>query len=131
MTHPSARSHSHRTPSLLFIAALAALAGSCSYGIRDIPSVPEEPTFNHDVYPLYADHCLLCHGSPPDRGAPAYFRLDTYDDSTGVAGAKRMAAAALDGIQSKKMPPAAKDGDGVGPNGLKMIELWVQNGMPQ
>jgi len=116
---------------LLFVTALTALTGSCNYGIRDLGSVPDNPTFNRDVYPLFADHCLVCHGSPPDRGAPTYFRLDTYDDSPGAAGANSMASAALADVESGRMPPAARDGDAVGPNGLQMLQTWVKNGSPQ
>jgi hypothetical protein len=100
---------------------------SCNYGIRDIGSVPDNPTFNRDIYPLYADHCLVCHSSPPDRGAPGYFRLDVFDDTGNVAGAKSMASAAYVDVQSGKMPPAARGGDGVGPNGLRMLELWSKS----
>jgi hypothetical protein len=114
-----------------FIFVMTMLTASCSYGIRDIGSVPDNPTFNGDVYPLYADHCLICHGSPPDRGAPSYFRLDVYGDSDAVAGAQSMAAAAVADVQSGKMPPASRDGDGVGPNGLQLLQRWVQLGAPQ
>jgi hypothetical protein len=114
------------TISILFISLLG-----CNYGIRDIGSVPDKPTFNRDIYPLYADHCLVCHGSPPNRGAPSYFRLDTYDDVGDVAGAKTMAGASLLAVQSVRMPPAAQSGDGIGPNGLQMLQKWVQNGSPQ
>jgi hypothetical protein len=113
---------------LLFLSGPTA---ACNYGIRDISSVPDHPTFNRDIYPLYADHCLVCHSSPPDRGAPSYFRLDTYDDTTDAAGAKSMAAAALGDVRSGRMPPAASNGDGVGPNGLLMLERWVQDDSPR
>jgi hypothetical protein len=116
---------------VVFIIALSGLAASCNYGIRDVTSVPDNPTFNGDIYPLFADHCLVCHGSPPNRGAPAYFRLDTYDNQGAVTGAKDMAAWALGDVQSGRMPPAATSGDGVGPNGLQMLKRWVDNGCPQ
>jgi len=118
------------TKLLLYLLAVGALVG-CNYGIRDVPSVPDNPTFNRDIYPLFADHCVVCHGSPPDRGAPGYFRLDRYADGDGVAGAKNMAASALGDVQSGRMPPAAKAGDGVGPNGLEMLLRWVQNEAPE
>jgi hypothetical protein len=113
------------------VAVTVALTASCHYGIADIPSVPDNPTYNRDIYPLYNDHCLLCHGSPPDRGAPGYFRLDVYDDIGGVAGAQSMAASSLGDIKSGRMPPAAKNGDGVGPHGLEMLQKWVDDGAPR
>jgi len=112
---------------LLFLTASVA---ACNYGIRDIGSVPDNPTFNRDIYPLYADHCLVCHSSPPDRGAKSYFRLDTYDDVGDTAGAKTMASDALGQVKSGRMPPGAASGDGVGPNGLQMLERWVQQDSP-
>jgi mono/diheme cytochrome c family protein len=111
--------------------ALTAITGSCHYGVADIPNVPDNPTYNGNVYPLYADHCLVCHGSPPNRGAPGYFRLDVYDDANGVSGAKTMAGSALRRVNGKTMPPAAQSGDGVGPNGVQMLQKWVDSGSPQ
>jgi mono/diheme cytochrome c family protein len=116
---------------LAFAAAALVLATSCHYGVEDLARVPEQPTFNRDIYPLFADHCLVCHGSPPKRGAPTYFRLDVYHDVAGVAGAKSMAAAALADVRSGKMPPAARAGDGVGPNGIAALQKWVDDGAPQ
>jgi hypothetical protein len=116
--------------SLLVVLVAAVLPGACNYGIRDVSSVPDHPTFNGNIYPLFADHCLLCHSSPPNRGAPDNFRLDVYDDQGNVAGAKTMSGWALKDVQSGRMPPAGS-GDGVGPNGLRMLERWVEIGLPQ
>jgi hypothetical protein len=126
MMMPKGSTAVQTTALLLFMSA-----ASCNYGIRDVGSVPDNPTFNRDIYPLYADHCLVCHGSPPNRGAPGYFRLDRYDDSGDVAGAKTMAGTSLSAVESGRMPPEAKSGDGVGPNGLQMLKKWLQNGSPQ
>jgi hypothetical protein len=117
--------------SLLAVVVVVAFAGSCHYGIADISAVPDKPTYNADVYPLFRDHCLVCHGFPPDRGAPSYFRLDVYDDTNGVPGAMSMAFSALADVKSNRMPPTAKAGEGVGPNGLAMLQKWVDNGTPQ
>ena len=117
--------------SFLAVLVLVALAGSCHYGVADISAVPDNPTYNTDVYPLFRDHCLLCHSSPPDRGAPSGFRLDVYDDTNGVTGAMNMAGSALYDVQKNRMPPTAKGGEGVGPNGQAMLKKWVDNGAPQ
>lgn len=112
------------------LAAVLALAGSCHYGVADIASVPDYPTYAKDVRPLLYDHCLLCHGSSPIRGAPSYFRLDVYDDTDDVFGAKTMAFTVLSSVKNVRMPPAAKDGDGIGPNGLALLERWIDQGTP-
>lgn len=116
---------------LAVVITMGALAGSCHYGVADISGVPDSPTYNADVYPLYRDHCLVCHGSPPDRGAPSNFRLDVYDSTDTVLGAMDMAGSAAGDVKTNKMPPAAKVGDGVGPNGQAMLKKWVESGAPQ
>ena len=117
--------------SLLAVVALVTFSVSCKYGVSDINGVPENPTYDHDIHPLYADHCLLCHSSPPDRGAKPYFRLDVYADTNSVSGAMNMAATAFNNVKSGRMPPSAKDGDGIGPNGQAMLQKWVDHGAPQ
>jgi hypothetical protein len=110
--------------------ALVVLSGSCRYGVTDIPSVPDHPTYTRDIFPLYADHCLVCHASPPNRGAPSNFRLDAYGDDTdkGVAGAGTYAETCLQEVKDNEMPPAAKSGEGIGPKGLEMLQRWVDQG---
>ena len=115
----------------LAVVVIGAFSGSCSYSVNDISAIPDSPTYSRDVFPLYRDHCFVCHSSPPDRGAPSYFRLDVYDTASGVAGAMGMASSALGDVTSKRMPPTAKGGEGVGPNGQAMLQKWVDNGTPQ
>ena len=117
--------------SFLAVLVTVALVGSCHYGVADISAVPDNPTYNKDVYPLYRDHCLVCHSSPPDRGAPNNFRLDVYDSTDTVLGAMDTASSAAGDVRVNKMPPAARSGDGVGPNGLQMLQKWADNGAPQ
>ena len=112
------------------------LAGSCHYGVADIATVPDNPTYDQNVYPLLRDHCLLCHSSPPNRGAGganSYFRLDVYGTTTvngkDIPGAGDYCGSIVGDVLIDKMPPAAKDGDGVGPNGKKMLQNW-QNSQP-
>jgi len=107
----------------LAIVAMAALSGSCHYGVADISGVPDNPTYNRDIYPLLRDHCLVCHGSPPNRGAS--FSLDAYKDAS-----DRIASILFD-VDNDKMPPAAKAGDGIGPNGKAMLHKWSDNSTPE
>lgn len=111
--------------------AMIAVAGACSYAVPDIADVPDNPTYERDVKPLLADHCLLCHSSPPNRGATNAFRLDRYGITDGVTGAQAYAEAVLNAVQSKRMPPAAKAGDGMGPNGLRLLQNWVERGVAE
>jgi hypothetical protein len=129
-------------------------AWGCDFAVDDIEEVPENPTFSRDILPLFEDHCLLCHGNPPSRGAPKNFRLDVYEivDShhqsseleerkqfhaghdhpkgNGPWGAKDMALHSLQVVEEGLMPPAAKWGDGLGPNAKKMLRRWVEQGSP-
>lgn len=133
---------------------LALVGWGCAFGVDDIPEVPENPTFHRDILPLYQDHCLLCHGDPPSRGAPTYFRLDVYEipeaeahpdglgerrqhhaghahpEGEGPFGAKAMSLHCLQVVEEGLMPPAAKWGDGLGPNARKMLRRWVEQGSP-
>ncbi len=114
---------------LLF--ALFAVPGSCNFGKADIAQAPEHPTFDPDVKQVLADHCLLCHGDPPNRGAPSRFRLDVYNDVVGgPRGAFFEASDIIRTVDSGKMPPAALWGDGVGPNGKLVLDRWLADGAP-
>lgn len=133
-------------------AASLAFAAACDFAVPDIDEVPENPTYERDVKPLLADHCLLCHGSPPNRGAPNDFRLDVYDfdgagaqmqgsrrrrgrdddrDEDRLKGAYEMADDIVDEVEDGEMPPAAAWGDGVGPNGRAMLRRWLEQGAPR
>ena len=111
--------------------ALALAAPACSFGKPDIATVPDHPTFQVDVRPLYADHCLLCHSFPATRNAPTSFRLDVYTSPDGFPAAYQEASRCIRSIQDDKMPPAAAWGDGVGPNGKQMLQNWANDGFPE
>lgn len=109
------------------ILALCLLLASCSAGVQDIYEVPTNPTYDKDVRFYLADHCVLCHGSPPNRGAPSNFRLDVYDvPNSDKPGAYAMAEEILRAMD-RNMPP----GGGLGPNGKAMMKIWVANGAPR
>ena len=118
------------TPPALALLALALAMSACSFGKPDIATVPAHPTFEIDVKPLLADHCLLCHGYPATRGAPTSFRLDVYDPPVGTStpAAHQEASRFIQSIDNGKMPPSATWGDGVGPNGKAMLQNWKTDG---
>lgn len=118
-----------RTRALLFLAV--STFASCHYAASDPVYVPDHPGYEEDIHPLFSDHCLLCHGHPANRGAPGTFRLDVYDDTDGIAGALSYGRTALYDVQSKKMPPAANDGEGVGGNGILILQRWIADGLPR
>lgn len=132
---------------------LLPLLGGCGFGAPDIEEVPENPTYSEHILPLFEDHCLLCHGNPPSRGAPPDVRLDVYDfvdshahhedglevrrdrhaghndpNAKGPWGARDMSLESLRLVERNEMPPAAKWGDGLGPNGRKLLRRWVEQG---
>ena len=114
----------------LIFSLLALCLAACSIAAPDIASVPDRPTYDHDVRPYIADHCLVCHSSPSRQGAPKYFRLDIYADSGNVSGAGTMAPYMRDdAVDSNphQMPP----GGGLGPNGKQLLVNWVADGALQ
>lgn len=116
---------------LVASAILAIALQACGFGVDDVDQVPDAPTFERDVAPLFHDHCTLCHGAPPARGAPGHFRLDVYADTPAKLGAQSMAFSALRRVEADDMPPAASWGDGLGPNGKKLLRRWVEQGAPE
>src|SRR5437764_1467964 len=65
--------------------ALAATLASCE------EPVPQTPTFALDVKPIFAAHCVRCHGAggtlnadprAPDKNAPPDGYLDRYADKS-------------------------------------------------
>jgi hypothetical protein len=118
-------------PALALLAlALALAAPACSFGKPDIATVPAHPTFEIDVKPLFADHCLLCHGYPAKRNAPTSFRLDVYTSPDSLPAAQAEGSRSVRSILNDHMPPSAAWGDGVGPNGKKMLQNWAADGYP-
>ena len=117
-------------PRTCMVIGLALAASACSFSKPDIAIVPAHPTYQIDVHPLLADHCLLCHGYPATRRAPASFRLDVYTSPDGMPAAYQEADRFIRSIQNGKMPPAASWGDGVGPNGKQLLQNWAADHYP-
>jgi mono/diheme cytochrome c family protein len=112
---------------LAYIGLLSGLFG-CNFASPDIASVPQNPTFARDILPIFENHCLLCHGSPSNFGAPRDFRLDVLEDTAEIRGAATMGSRALERIMDHSMPPAAAWGDGLGPNDKEAVQAWVEQG---
>jgi hypothetical protein len=47
-----------------------------------------------------------------------------------VRGAKSEANRFVHSVEENEMPPAAAWGDGVGPNGKKLLQNWLADGAP-
>jgi mono/diheme cytochrome c family protein len=93
--------------------------------VSDATSVPENPTYV-DVEPIFANHCNLCHGAPPERGAPKNFVLDSYNDTGTYLGAKSMAGTVALQVKNGTMPPKG----GLGTNNAAILEKWASIGAP-
>jgi hypothetical protein len=116
----------------LLLVGVVSTCYACSFGKPDIASIPDHPTFEADVLPLLADHCLLCHGYPAKREAPTDFRLDVYDydKDHNVRGAGDNPRHWVESIEGDEMPPAARWGDGVGKNGKGLLRRWLADNAP-
>lgn len=116
-----------------------------------MPDAPENPSFQQDVMPVLAANCLRCHGAPAIGGAPADFRLDSFEDVTvrerllpagdpmceppstnpdcfpvTILGATSMAgiSAARAGDDVRPMPPRFPIED----HQIELLENWAANG---
>jgi hypothetical protein len=115
----------------LLLVGVVSTCYACSFGKPDITSVPDNPTFEADVLPLLADHCLLCHGYPAKRNAPSDFRLDVYERTDGVPGAGDDPERWVTAVEDDEMPPSALWGDGVGKQGKLLLDRWLKAGAPK
>ena len=112
------------------LTSAAAFACGCGFAVADISSVPTNPTWEADVKPYFADHCLVCHGDHADRGAKSFFRLDVFNLNDALNTDKKLGACDMrTGIYQRaivrgSMPPVWL-GEGLGPNGKEMLRRWI------
>ena len=74
-----------RLATLGLLAALALPLAACN------PTVPDRPTYDHDVQPILTAHCVRCHGAggnlnaipgvPTAHPQPQVCYLQTYDNN--------------------------------------------------
>lgn len=94
-------------------------------------TVPDSPTYDEHVGEILDAYCIKCHLSPPQNGAPDYFRLDQYGPDGDLAGAGEMAE--LIGIraggENQTMPPTGNPA----PTQVERdtIAAWVADGAPE
>lgn len=113
---------------LISLSAIPFLILAGCFAVPDSAEVPDVPTWNNSVQEVLANHCVVCHGDPPNRGAPDYFRLDVYATTDAKAGAADMAATVYEEASGGDMPPGI--GAELGPNDLEILSRWLDNGTP-
>ena len=113
----------------LSLVPLALTLGCSSFAVPDSETVPDTPTWENSVQQVFANHCVVCHGEHPNRGAPDYFRLDVYESTGDRTGAADMAAAAYYQVAGGAMPPGI--GAQLGPNDTEILKRWMENGAPK
>lgn len=112
-----------------WLAAAVAMAACGDFSVPDSTSVPDRPTWNNSVQQVLSDHCVNCHGTDPNRGAPGDFRLDVYESTGGKRGAAEMAQETAEVVGEGEMPPGP--GAQLGPNDKKILEEWARTGTPR
>lgn len=105
--------------------AIVGLLAGCS------PTVPYAPTWTNDVQPILLANCARCHSEPAIGGAPSYFRLDVYADTTNASGMKIMGAGSVavtikGDLKANTMPPRFKLSD----RQKQIIDNWIAAGAP-
>ena len=119
------------------IALIAAVSVGCpGFGDKTLEELSPTPntavTWDSDISAILTTKCGGCHTLPAAGGAPADFRLDTYDRSSAggmLDGAfektERIKARSLD---SMTMPPAGSAALTDEERGL--LSTWIENGAP-
>ncbi len=100
---------------------LALFAAGCA-------DVPAMPSFQTDVAPILAAHCVRCHGFPSIGGAPPDFRLDGYPVTETPAGDMFPAAGAYARLVATRvsagtMPPRFPIED----YQIEVLERWAES----
>jgi cytochrome c5 len=109
-------------------AGLALALGACGgFAVPDSPSVPDKITWESPVKQIMDDHCNVCHGAAPNRGAPTDFRLDTWGAKDGRVGAGSMADQIAEVVNGGEMPEEAP----LGPNDTEILRKWADAGAPE
>lgn len=86
--------------------------------------VPDTPSFQQDVAPIFQANCMRCHGYPQIGGAPEFLRL-TYASFPGLPpGAAESAMTIRERVVAREMPPRLALTD----DQIAIIERWVEQG---
>lgn len=88
------------------------------------------PTWCKDVRPILSASCVSsCHGSTTTGSGRSDFRLDQYEASGGVLGARDMAARIkVRAVEQKTMPPAGSPAPSAGDRDV--LSRWIAGGTP-
>jgi cytochrome c553 len=84
--------------------------------------------YDPEVKSILDEYCVACHVSPPNEGAPEYFRLDRYATEDDIAGAYDQAARIVARTSAGTMPqggPALSDED------VATLTAWYDDGAPE
>ncbi len=94
------------------------------------PDAGPVPTWCQDIRPILAATCVSsCHGADTSGSGQANFRLDMYESSGGVSGARDMAARIrARAVVDKSMPPEGKPAPSDGERDL--LSRWIAGGTP-
>ena len=88
------------------------------------------PTWCQDVRPILAASCVSsCHGSDTSGSKRTDFRLDMYEASGGVLGARDMAGRIkVRAVNEQSMPPAGNPAPSAGERDV--LSRWIAGGTP-
>jgi hypothetical protein len=103
------------------------------------PDVPDTPSYQQHVAPIFAANCVRCHGVPVLGGAPPSFRLDAYENyerpKRNNVGLETIAGAAQQSTnialrvanESAPMPPRF----GLDDYQIETLQNWDEAGAPR
>lgn len=94
------------------------------------PDAGPVPTWCQDIRPILAASCVSsCHGADTKGSGRSDFRLDLYEASGGVLGARDMAARIkVRAVDQQTMPPAGSPAPSAEQRDL--LTRWIAGGTP-
>ncbi len=111
----------------IHLSALLLLAASTARG--EVPS-PGMPTFEHDVRPIFREHCFDCHGASEEKSGGLDLRLARLllqggDSGPAIVAGQPAESYLIERVRSHEMPPGEAN---LTDAQIATLERWVVSG---
>lgn len=104
----------------------------CAASLLAVPTLPAEPTFQEDIYPLFRGSCISCHGPKKQLGR---FRADRREEFLKDSGqgpwvipgdskASQLVALLSGEIKTKKSPEKHV----LPTDNMALVRTWIDSG---
>ena len=124
---PGNRVGSFRIAGLVFVTTLSLV---CPYQLVPAAEPAQQPTFEHDVLPLFTAKCLRCHSEKARKGELDLSSLETLlkggESGIVVVPGKLDESPLFEKIRDGEMPP--DDGEQLSEAEVTLIRRWIEHG---